>query len=331
MGVFGEGIVVPILKPEETAQVFDTPLAIQAEVDENALAEMQGTPELFGGVFGDKELEAILGGEQNLLKSAIGTTTQTPDSAAADKTLADDAQLPLQAVGEGTREDIQKQVTQDRMMQIPNTAPVTRGVFGDDPLTAILSSDDIPNIVKGEHAIQGLTFQGAFSHGIDLLQGLGWRFVEATGELIGSEDLEAFGQAKAEAEFAQAEAGGVKKRFLDIDSVGDFFTWLKQTGGEQIPLMAPSVVASIAGGAAGAWAGPVGIVIGSMLGAFIPSFILGVGETQNAIKERDKNVEAPGAAFGAGAIIGALDSLLPGKIGTMVRKAFGREAGAFWK
>jgi len=262
-----------------------------------------------------------------LRAEATAAAKTTPQATAFDLKLQEVLGLPTGGVTNANRDTLKRTKVQRDIENKSTDAPVLRGFMRLDPDLMKLSSTSIDNLAKGERAIQGLTFQGAFSHGVDLLQGLGWRFVEATGELVGSEDLEAFGQAKAEAEFAQAEAGGVKKKFLDIDSVGDFFTWLKQTGGEQIPLMAPSLVGGIAGGVAGSFVPIIGTVIGAALGAFIPSFILGVGETQNAIKERDKNVEAPGAAFGAGAIIGALDSLLPGKIGTMIRKAFGREAG----
>ena len=41
---------------------------------------------------------------------------------------------------------------------------------------------------------------------------------------------------------------------------------------------------------------------------------------QQGIKERDSSVEAPGVAFGAGAVIGALDSLLPGRVGSAFLK-----------
>jgi len=259
----------------------------------------------------------------NLTRNSVRAAEDNPDQVAADEDLARAIGIPPAAVADNTRPGLQKQATQQ---QIANTdTPVLRSLLGSDPLLPRLASDDIPSLTSSERIARELSFTGAFSGGVDLLQGQGWRFVEAGAEALGAEGIEATAQAAAEEAFTAAGEQGVKQRFLDIQTAGDFAQWMVQTGGEQIPLMAPALVGGIGGAIAGSAAGPVGTVVGGVLGAFIPSFILGVGETQQAIKERDVTVEAPGIAFGAGALIGLLDSALPGKVGTVLRKAFGRE------
>ncbi|KKL15725.1 hypothetical protein LCGC14_2502720, partial [marine sediment metagenome] len=64
-----------------------------------------------------------------------------------------------------------------------------------------------------------------------------------------------------------------------------------------------------------------------MIGAFVPSFAFGVGEVQTNIKARGEEQSAPGVAFVGGTAIAALDSVLPGKIGSTLVRQFGREAG----
>ncbi len=205
-------------------------------------------------------------------------------------------------------------------------APVTVKTLAEDPDFMAIAHDDAENMSAFEKKAGDMSFGTAFGRGIDLLQSLGGRFVEASGELFGAEEVAAFGREAAERNEREAEAGGPRSKFVDISSAGDFVQWLTETVGEQIPLMSGPLAGAAAGGALGALGGPaapVTIPLGAILGAFIPSLILGVGETQAAIKERDPDVEAPGVAFGAGAVIAALDSALPGKLGTRLVKAFG--------
>src|SRR5690606_13410476 len=68
-----------------------------------------------------------------------------------------------------------------------------------------------------------------------------------------------------------------------------------------------------------------GATIGGLLGAFVPSLTLGVGEVQQAIKEKDEDVSAPEYAFAGGTAIAALDSVLPGKIGSRLARTFGMD------
>lgn len=261
-----------------------------------------------------------------LTQNAVRASEINPDQAASDKNLADKLGLPLTVIGEENREGFRKQATQNDIQNVPDTAPVTKRFLTTDDLVPILGSDDVPNLVGMERAAKQLTFTASFANGVDLLQSLNWRFVEAVGEATGIETLEELGEAGALANLAEITGPG-KQEFLKIETAGDFFSWMKQTAGEQIPLMAPSLAGGLTGAAAGTLvAGPIGTLVGGTLGVFIPSFILGVGETQQAIKERSPTTEAPGVAFGAGALIGVLDSALPGRAGSALVRAFGQEA-----
>ena len=321
------GDLVPVERVEPTVR---NPLEVQAELDEKAAQEAASSP----GLLSPEDLSPLeeaplmpLARPANpiLTDKAVRASEVNPDQVAADRSLANKLNLPPTIVGEDNRVDLQKQATQLGIQDLPTNAPVTQRLLTEDDLVSLLGSDDVPNLVGMERAAKQLTFTESLSNGVDLLQTLGWRFVEATGEATGIETLEELG-GRGAAENLDEIIGGLKQkqRFLDVKTAGDFFTWMKQTAGEQIPLMAPSLVGGLTLGTAGTLAGgPIGGVIGGTIGVFVPSFVLGVGETQQAIKERDPSVEAPGIAFGAGALIGALDSALPGKVGTELVKAFG--------
>jgi len=257
----------------------------------------------------------------------LGIGDRTPDSEADLQKTAKEAGLDRSLVDDESLPEIKRQNSVNGIMSLLDKAPVTKRLLSFDGQLAPLVSDDVRSLVKFEQSVTKLTFTGAFSRGVDILQEFGYRTLEATGELVGSESLEAFGQAGAEKNQAEARSGGSKQRFQDIEDAGGFFNWMKQTAGEQIPLMAPSIVGGVAGAAIGSVVPVVGTTIGAVLGTFIPSLVLGVGETQSAIKGKNKDVEAPLTAFGSGAIIAALDSVLPYKVGSALVKAFGREAG----
>jgi len=269
----------------------------------------------------------------NLPQNANAAAMTDPNIAAADRDLEKRVGVPAGTAGDNTRSELKKRSIAEGIDSQTKNSPVTRRLFTQDKLFPILASDDVPNLVKIEKVAKEFGILGAMGRSIDLVQTFGFfRPLEAVGEFIGSEGLEAFGQAGAEEQMRQAEAAGVKKKFQDIDNAEDLFVWMTQTAGEQSFLMAPGIAGSIAGAKIGLLlsapvpvpgARVIGPLIGAVIGAFIPSFVLGVGETQQAIKEKDKDTEAPGLAFGAGALIGALDSMLPGKIGSKLLKAFG--------
>ncbi len=205
-------------------------------------------------------------------------------------------------------------------------AAVVTETLGEDPDFMAIAHDDTDNMNAFARQAGSMTFSTAFSAGIDKVEGLVSRFTEATGELFGSEELAAFGREAAERNERETAAAGPRSKFVDISTAGDFVQWLKEGAGDQIPIFAGPLAGGAAGAAIGLLGGPaapVTVPLGAAIGTFIPSFILGVGETQGAIKGRDPDTVAPGVAFSAGAVIGALDSAIPGKLGTRLVKGFG--------
>ena len=178
----------------------------------------------------------------------------------------------------------------------------------------------------GEEVKPPMSFTGAVGRGVDVMQGMLYGGAEATGELLDAEGLTEFGREGRTRNLSEAEAYGERSKFSDIGGLGDFGQWVKETVGEQIPIMAPSLAGGIAGAGVGALGGPLGAMIGGALGAFVPNYALGVGETQGNIKDKDPEAVAPGWAFAGGTAIAALDSVLPGKIGGALVKRFGMEA-----
>lgn len=174
----------------------------------------------------------------------------------------------------------------------------------------------------------GVTFAESFGRGVDIMQGMGFGAVEAAGEAVDSRELAKIGRAGRERNIEEMGEAGPRARVTEIRSFGDLGQWAKEIIGEQLPIMAPSIAGGLAGGALGALAGPgapAAIPIGAAIGAFIPSAVLGTGETQMAIKEIDPEAKAPGYAFAGGTAIGALDAIVPGKLGSALLKRFGRE------
>ncbi len=223
--------------------------------------------------------------------------------------------------------EAQQQFTSNSWQAALGDNRTTARKMDDDRFLAV-AHDDAPALVQIEQAAKDVSFTGSFSRGVDILQQLGYRTLEATGELVGSETLAEIGAEGAEQQRRDLIVAGEGVNFTDISSAGDFYDWMIATAGEQIPLMAPSLAGGAAGGALGLLGGPaapVTVPLGAMLGAFIPSLVLGVGETQQAIKERDPEAIEPELAFGAGAAIAALDSILPGRVVGTLRRAFGKE------
>jgi hypothetical protein len=320
--------VAPVVpEPEEVLEV-EAPVEIQGGDEDTTLQGGDPNAEPLN-VLSDSDpiVDYPESSSDDLYKNLLGIGERTPEAEADLQKTAKEAGLPRVLVDEDSLPDIKRDLTVNGIMSLLDEAPVTKKLLSFDGDLAPLIGDDIKSLVKFEKSVGKLTFTGAFSRGVDILQEFGYRFLEATGELVGSEALEAFGQEGAERNQAEAGAGGSKQRFQDITDAGGFLNWMKQTAGEQMPTMAPTVAGGLAGAAIGSAVPVIGTVIGGVLGTFIPSLVLGVGETQSAIKRKNKDVEAPLTSFGSGAIIAALDSVLPYKIGSALVKAFGREAG----
>ena len=276
----------------------------------------------------EEDVINLFGGPQ--LEPAVVENSTTafeynPDQYAKDTTLGQHFEMPAEHIDDGNRADLENQRAVESLQDAAFDAPVLGEFIGARPELSRLSHDDLPSLLSSEKAGREMGFFGAFGKGVDILQGLGYRFLEAGSEAVGAESLEDYAQRQAEINFIQSDIAGEKMDFTKIANASDFFIWAKQTAGEQMPLMAPALAGAGIGAGIGSAIPVVGTALGAVIGAFIPSFILGVGETQQNIKQRDASVEAPGTAFGAGALVGLLDSALPGRVGTLMRKAFGRE------
>ena len=191
-----------------------------------------------------------------------------------------------------------------------------------------------PNVVRDRLALQeqlteqlrkGLPkyqgFGAALLGGLNDLGMLTSSAFEATGEVTGIESLASAGRRGRETfeeRNLDLEADlGARGKFSDIRSVGDALGWAKQTAGNLIPVMVPGALGGVATGGAG--------TVGAVAGAFLPSAALGVGEVQATMKGKDPTAEADGWVFAGGSAIGALDSILPGKVGSQLVRVFGRE------
>jgi len=161
-------------------------------------------------------------------------------------------------------------------------------------------------------------FGAAFMAGLNDLGMLTSSAFEAVGEAGGLDTLASAGERGRERFTHQGEEQGRRGKFTDIRTVGDALGWARQTTGNLIPVMVPAIAGSAAGAAVG--------TVGAVAGAFVPSTILGVGEVQAQMKEKDPQSEANAWVFVGGSAIGALDTVLPGKVGSKLVGVFGRES-----
>jgi len=234
------------------------------------------------------------------------------------KKTADRLNLPVEAV-RLDKENTEAEIKSEDAMEAVRRSPVLRK-FLTDPVNARTSHDDVENLSLIERIMQGT------GRGVDIGQGLFYGAAEFAGEVTGIESLEEFGTEGRIENIQEAAEYGQRSQFTDIAGVGDTGRWIVDTASEQLPLMAPALAGSFAGAKLGLLAGPyapIAVPVLAGLGAFIPSFIMGIGETQSALKEKDPDAEAHGAVLAAGTLIGSLDSLLPGKVGTKLMKGLG--------
>ncbi len=232
------------------------------------------------------------------------------------------------------RPDETQQQADDRMFtEITGSNPGTTE-FLEDPDNMAKAHDDVDNLRTFEDKVREVSFSGSFSKGIDIMQRLGWRMAEAIGETGLSDDLAEVGKEGAAFNTEQIEASTAgSMSFTEAWEAGTasaFFDWMVATGGEQVPLMAPSLAGAAVGAAAGLIVPIIGPAVGAIIGAFIPNLVLGVGEVQQGVKERGgEDATASLAVFGGGALIAAFDSVLPGRVMGSIRKTFGKEGTEF--
>jgi len=251
-------------------------------------------------------------------ETLFGAVRENPDAYSKDKKTADRLNLPVEAV-RFDKENTEAEIKSEDAMEAVKRSPILRK-FLTDPVNARTSHDDAGTLSLIERIMQGT------GRGVDIGQGLFYGAAEFAGEVTGIESLEEFGTEGRIENIQEAAEYGQRSQFTDIAGVGDTGRWIVDTASEQLPLMAPALAGSFAGAKLGLLAGPyapIAVPVLAGLGAFIPSFIMGIGETQSALKEKDPDAEAHGAVLAAGTLIGSLDSLLPGKVGTKLMKGLG--------
>ena len=259
-----------------------------------------------------------------LRRAIIPGLNQTPDQYSEDLSTAHRLGLPKEAVSDSNRADYKKQRQIKDLTEEVSKSDRLSDLFRTDPALAALLQDDAPNTITMSRTARELSFAQRNSEGVRLMQALGWNAVQAGAEIVGEDEFAIEAGKEAEKLYKDITPILTIEEVMEIGTAEAFLGFMKAHAGQQLPLMAPSFAGAYAGGVAGtAVAGPVGGAIGIVLGTYIPSFILGVGETQHAIKSIDPNTVAPEIALGGGAIIGALDSLLGGKLGSKLVKAFG--------
>jgi len=288
-------------------------------------------PQLPGLPVDDDEIRLLLQSDRAREEEQVRQNTNppgiTPDKRAEALTLSDATGQPLDLVERGL-EAAKKQHRDHALDRELLRAPEVRKFLATSPAAAA-AADDIPSLVKLENR---LTLGASILRGTDDQQGIVGRFLEAVGELtdkylpgavlpggVTPTALRQIGGGIARHNEAQSDALGYRSTVKDaIKGPAEFAQYVKETVGTQIPVMAPMIAGGIAGGLVG---GPLGAVIG----AAIPAFVGGVGETQGTLKGLDPNASAPELVFLGGSAVAALDTALPGLLGSRLARTFGRE------
>jgi hypothetical protein len=239
-----------------------------------------------------------------------------------------------------TRSRIEELVTKHGGVFAPPTAararaPVPRRAWEDpvsQPLGARAPTDVAQASVRGP---EDVTFSEQLGAGIDDLQSYYGSFLQWAGEAADavtqtdtavSQRLQEIGEDIAVRNRTQGDQVPRMDTTM-IDSPETFGLWLKSAVGRQLPIMGPTAAMSWAGAVAGTaiLPGP-GTVIGGLLGGLTTSFAMNVGIQQAGVKERDPELERPGAVFVGGSAMAALDYILPGRIGSALLRRFGPNA-----
>ncbi len=273
-------------------------------------------------------------GRETRLRLSVSQAAKTdPTRAAAVEKVARERALPFDVVAR-SYDAIKAQPDQndDRYRRMLDATPHT-AEWASTPANAQLSSDDLDKLQVLERTIKApkITFATSVLKGIDQMQQAGFGFLEAAGELSGIETLTAFGKEGRQRNAFEIEEAGPRASLMEAAGWADFAEWAKATIGEQIPNMGTSIASGYAGAQIGTAVLPgYGTAIGAVVGAFVPAFVQSVGGQQVDIKERtgehDATSEELAAVFLGGTAIAALDSALPGKIGSQLTRKFGKDA-----
>ena len=263
--------------------------------------------------------------EQSVLDESLrAASTTTPDARAEALKLAKQYNMPPDVI-ERNRDYYKAQAMQDASgyAGLLERAPKLAKWLATQPVKAAAATDDVALLAEQERTV---SFGASILKGIDQVQGMWGRAIEWSGTVTGAKGLQAYGKDVAEWNEAQGAALGYKTEFKDIKDPSSLGQWLKETIGEQMPIMGTMAAGGATGAAIGSFVPVIGTTIGGLIGAFVPGLVLGVGETQGNIKQLDPTADAPFAAFIGGSAIAALDSVIPGRVGGRLVSMFGKEA-----
>jgi len=181
---------------------------------------------------------------------------------------------------------------------------------------------------------EDVTFSQRIGAGIDRVQSHWGSFLQWGGETAEaltqtetpmSKALQDIGEDIAARNLAEAEPYPSLET-TSIDSPAAFGRYLKGLIGEQIPVMGPIMAGAATGAAIGSIVPGVGTTIGGLLGGLSVNLPMHIGIQQAAVKERDPELERPGAVFAGGTAMAALDLILPARIGGALVRRFGPNA-----
>lgn len=162
-------------------------------------------------------------------------------------------------------------------------------------------------------------FAAGISSGIDQMQALGGRAIQAGGDAIGSQTVSDFGKGIADRNFAEAAANGrpdLESR-PDLAHWTDYPAWLGYQASKQLPTLAAALVAYKLGGKKFAAAIPEEL---ASVGASVPKFMGGGGLRAGATLAEQKAAQAAGAQMVAG-IASQAPVMYPQAVGSMYDEA----------
>ncbi len=284
--------------------------------------DMEKEDEEKGFRFDESQFSVDAMDNHNAMSVLKHSLDKNPDQEAKIESLSSKSGIPSPLVA-ADPDAVERRVRENEIPSLLKESPETSR-FLSMSNNARMAHDNIENMSVIEKAFNSTL------RGVDMLQGMAYGTAEFLGEATGIDSLDEFGREGRESNRLEAAQYGEKKQFTDIETFGDLVTWMVETGGEQSVMMAPGMAGAIAGGKLGMLAGPyapIAVPLGAFIGSLIPSLILGIGETQGALKEKDPDAVATGEVLMAGGLIALLDSVLPGKLGGKIATSFGKKVG----
>lgn len=146
------------------------------------------------------------------------------------------------------------------------------------------------------------SFSSSIGRGVQGIISSSGGAAETAGELVDSADLIKWGQEVRQNALEEMQAFGKSSApsFIRAETPAEFLQFTQEAIGNVIPSMGVTATGASIGGTLGGGRG-------AALGVLISSGLLGMGETQNLLKQLAPDSENPLAAVLGGAVTGALD------------------------